>query len=137
MIAGNKTASYQDTTLVRGSTVNESVVAPMSNGGTVSAATDSVSTPDGGQKKVGGILGIFIGLLVLYFAWGIVSTKSANVSKELKPRNVAANLHNFIVIGLGAALAFQIFKLITTKMANVQNKFIANIGAYLGTVLIP
>jgi len=135
VIAGTSRSAMQDSTLVRGQAVNSDVVTPQ--GSTVSAATDSITTPDGGQKSVGGILGVFIGFLVLYFAWGIFTVRSANISKELKPRNVAANLHNFIVIGLAAALAFQIFRLVTGKLANVQNKTLASIGAYLGTVLVP
>lgn len=64
----------------------------------------------------GGMVGYtVIGIVILYALWALL-IQHERVKETLQPANVAANLHNFIVVGVQALIFIVVGKVALTKL---------------------
>jgi len=61
----------------------------------------------------------WLGLLGLYFLWDYIQTRR-NIQESLEPKNIRANLHNLVIIGIGAVLVINGMNVFLTKLASMK-----------------
>lgn len=70
-------------------------------------------------------------LAVLYFIWDFVQTRN-KVTEAIQPRNIRANAHNLLVIGVGAVVFLKGANVLLTKLAAMRIPVVSRIaGAFL------
>lgn len=70
------------------------------------------------------------GLLALYFFWDYIQTRR-NVQESLEPANIRANLHNLVVIGIGAVVVINGMNVFLTKLASMKIPVVSKIAGNL------
>lgn len=85
-------------------------------GGTATNLSSQVSASAAGSTdtSIGRAPYMLVGLLVLYGIWAFLIQHN-KVKETLQPANVAANLHNFIVVGIQAVIFIVLAKIAFTK----------------------
>lgn len=61
----------------------------------------------------------WLGLLGLYLLWDYIQTRR-NIHEALEPKNIRANLHNLLIIGIGAVVVINGMNVLLTKLASMR-----------------
>src|SRR5512146_2077173 len=81
-------------------------------GGNQAAMQDQASM--GAQDSTSSLPWVVIALVIAYAVYAVV-LQHQRVRGAINPANVAANVHNFIVVGLGASIFIVAMKILWTK----------------------
>ncbi len=85
------------------------------------------------QKNTGSAKGSIIWWVILaglYLVWDIIQNKS-KLGDSIDPANIRANLHNIIVIGIGAVVFINGFNVLCTKLAAMKIPGISRLAGSL------
>ncbi len=70
------------------------------------------------------------GLLGLYLFWDYIQTRRS-IQESLEPANIRANLHNLVVIGIGAVVIINGMNVFLTKLASMKIPGVSKVAGNL------
>ena len=82
-------------------------------GGSAQVAAGVQST--GLQGSVGAVPSMLLIVIAAYLVWAVV-IQHEKIQESLRPANLAVNFHNFINVGLMAAIFFLVGKILSAKL---------------------
>ena len=85
-------------------------------------------------KATTGVIGLLT-LMIAFFVWNFIDDNE-NISEQVKPENIKANIRNMVIIGLGAVLFINIYNIAVAKMLVAKSSFINAIGRTLKPLTI-